>query len=262
MAQPDALEVEALPALRDNYIWALTLGELAAVVDPGEPEPVERWLGQNNCRLAAILVTHHHPDHTDGVAALKARHGARVYGPAREPIPAMDDSLHNGDRVTPLAGGPEFRVLDVAGHTRGHIAYYGEKMLFCGDTLFSAGCGRIFEGTARQLFDALARLAALPDETAVYAGHEYTVANLSFAREVLPDDVQLEKTLANALETRNNGKVTLPSNMAREREINVFLRTGDRAVQAAAERKSGKAISSALETFTELRRWKDHFRGD
>jgi hydroxyacylglutathione hydrolase len=262
MAQPDALEIEALPALRDNYIWALTLGNNAAVVDPGEVGPVERWLEKNNRRLATILVTHHHPDHTGGVAALKTHHGARVYGPAGESIPAVDDSLREDDRVTPLAGGPEFRVLDVAGHTRGHIAYYGGKILFCGDTLFSAGCGRVFEGTAEQLFDALARLAALPDETAVYAGHEYTVANLRFARQVLPDDVKLEKALANALETRNNGRVTLPSNMAREREINVFLRTQDRAVQAAAERKSGHTISSALEAFAELRRWKDHFRGD
>ncbi|MDN5864443.1 MAG: hydroxyacylglutathione hydrolase [Gammaproteobacteria bacterium] len=259
---PAGLEIEALPALRDNYIWALAKGGRAAVVDPGEAGPVERWLEATSHRLDAILVTHHHPDHTGGVAALKRRHGATVYGPAGEPIPARDEALREGDVVTPLAGGASFRILDIPGHTRGHIAYHGENLLFCGDTLFSAGCGRAFEGPPEQLFASLWKLGSLPGETAVYAGHEYTVANLEFARRVLPADARLEEALANALETRNNGKVTLPSSVAREQEINVFFRTGEKAVKAAVEQETGDSPGTPVEVFAALRNWKDHFRGD
>lgn len=261
----NALVIEPLAALADNYIWALALGAEAAVVDPGETVPVERWLAAGERRLAAILVTHHHPDHTGGVAALKARHGARVYGPAGERIPAVDERLGEGAEIVPLGGGPRFRVLEIAGHTSGHIAYYsadGEGLLFCGDTLFSAGCGRLFEGTPSEMLRALSRLAALPGGTAVYAGHEYTVANLTFARHVLPNDPRLEKALTSALETRKNGKVTLPSSIVREREINLFLRTEEDAVRAAVEREAGRALSGQAEVFSALRRWKDHFRGD
>lgn len=262
MPESHALQIEALPALRDNYIWALALGDSAAVVDSGEPGPVERWLKAGRRRLAAILVTHHHPDHTGGVAAIKARHGARVYGPAHEAMSTVDEPLREGAHIRPLANGPEFGILDIPGHTLDHIAFFDDNLLFCGDTLFSAGCGKLFEGGPEQLFDALCRLAALPGDTAVYAGHEYTVSNLEFARHVLPDDARLEKALTNALETRNNGKVTLPSNIAREREINVFLRTEESAVRAAAERETGETLSTRIEIFAALRRWKDHFRGD
>ncbi|MGH8161493.1 MAG: hydroxyacylglutathione hydrolase [Gammaproteobacteria bacterium] len=262
---PTALGIEPLPALRDNYIWALALGAEAAVVDPGEAAPVERWLAAGDRRLAAILVTHHHHDHTGGVEALKTRHGARVYGPGGERIPAVDVALGEGEEIEPLAGGPRLRVLEIAGHTSGHIAYYsdaGKGLLFCGDTLFSAGCGRVFEGTPGQMFHALSRLAALPGDTAVYAGHEYTVANLRFARRVLPDDPQLEDALTSALETRKNGKVTLPSSIGRERAINLFLRTEEAAVRAAVEREDGGTLREPAEVFAALRRWKDRFRGD
>ncbi len=262
---PDVLRIEPLAALRDNYIWALASATVAAVVDPGETAPVERWLAGGDRQLEAILVTHHHPDHTGGVAALKARHGARVYGPGGERIPAVDFPLAEGAEIEPITGGPRFRVMEIAGHTSGHIAYYsnaGQGLLFCGDTLFSAGCGRLFEGTPGQMFKALSRLAALPGETAVYAGHEYTVANLRFARHVLPDDRELEEALTTALETRKNGKVTLPSSIARERAINLFLRTEEAAVRTAVEQEDGGALGNPVDVFDALRRWKDRFRGD
>jgi hydroxyacylglutathione hydrolase len=256
------LAIEPLPALHDNYIWALALDDVACVVDPGEAAPVERWLAAGKYRLAAILLTHHHWDHIGGVAALKARHGARVYGPAGEKIRGVDEPLGEGDEITPFGDRPRFRVLAVSGHTNGHIAYYGEALLFCGDTLFSAGCGRLFEGTPGEMLAALTRLAALPAQTAVYAGHEYTVANLRFARHVLPNDGRLEEALTNALETRKNDKVTLPSTIGREREINLFLRTKEDAVRIAVERETGDALPTETDVFAALRRWKDRFRGD
>lgn len=258
---PETLTIEPLPALRDNYIWALSQGADAAVVDPGEAAPVERWLKARGHRLTAILVTHHHPDHTGGIPALKKRHRVRVYAPAGEPVRGCDQPLREHDVITPLVNGPALRILDIPGHTRGHIAFHGENLLFCGDTLFSGGCGRVFEGTPGQLFGSLAKLASLPAKTGVYAGHEYTLANLEFARQVLPDDVWLEEALANALETRDNGKVTLPSSIADERRINVFLRSEGKSVKNAAERHCGETLNTPLEVFTVLRDWKDHFRG-
>ncbi len=258
---PDAISIEPLAALRDNYIWALARAARAVVVDPGEADPVERWLAAGERRLDAILLTHHHYDHTGGVAELKRRHGARVYGPAADHIPGLDESLGEGDEFSPAVGWPRFRVLEIAGHTSGHIAYYGAGSLFCGDTLFSAGCGRLFEGTPEEMLRSLSRLAALPGSTRVYAGHEYTVANLRFACHVLPGDARLEKALANSLKLRNNGKVTLPSSIAREREINLFLRTDEQALRAAVERETATVLASPTEVFAALRRWKDRFQG-
>ncbi|MGH8224828.1 MAG: hydroxyacylglutathione hydrolase [Gammaproteobacteria bacterium] len=260
---PETISIEPLAALRDNYIWALArdADADAVVVDPGEAAPVERWLAAAGRRLKAILLTHHHHDHTGGVAELKSRHQACVYGPGADRIPNLDKSLGEGDEFSPVPGWPRFRVLEIAGHTSGHIAYYGAGALFSGDTLFSAGCGRLFEGTPGEMLRSLSRLAALPGSTRVYCGHEYTVANLRFACQVLPDDARLEKALANALKLRDNAKVSLPSRIDREREINLFLRTDEAALRAAVERETATALASPTEVFAALRRWKDRFQG-
>ncbi len=255
------LTVTPLPAFRDNYIWALREGDRAVVVDPGDAGPVERWLAAEGVELAAILITHHHPDHVGGLTALKRGHRVPVFGPAGGHIRGIDKALAEGDHVTPAPGFPDFEVLEVPGHTLDHIAYYSaaEKLLFCGDTLFSAGCGKLFEGTAEQLHRSLSRIAALPGATRIYAAHEYTVANLRFARAVLPEDMKLEQALANALKIRENEGVTLPSTVGGEREINIFLRTGEPAVQAAVQTRSGGRLDSEAAVFAALRQWKDEF---
>lgn len=253
------LTIVPLRAFKDNYIWALRAGDAAVVVDPGDSAPVERWLTEERVQLAAILVTHHHPDHVGGVAALKRTHRVPVFGPAGGHIRGIDKALGEGDSVTPAPGFPAFEVLEVPGHTLDHIAYYAYNMLFCGDTLFSAGCGRLFEGTAEQLHDSLSRFTELPAATRIYAAHEYTLANLRFACAVLPQDVKLEQALANTLKIRENDGVTLPSTVAKERKINVFLRTGESAVKAAAQAHSGRVLDSEAAVFAALRQWKDEF---
>ncbi|HEX5313602.1 MAG TPA: hydroxyacylglutathione hydrolase, partial [Gammaproteobacteria bacterium] len=248
------LEIEPIAAFRDNYIWALSVSAVAVVVDPGDAAPVERWLVQHGRRLAAILVTHHHHDHIGGLAALKRRWAPRVYGPAAEPIEEVDLAVAEGDRISPAAGFPAFGVLEVPGHTGGHVAYYGAGLLFCGDTMFSAGCGRLFEGTPAQMYRSLSRLAALPAETRVYAAHEYTVDNLRFARSLLPADGALAQALENAVTIRADAQATLPSTIGREREINLFLRVGEPELRAAIAERTGGSLPTHSEVFAALRR--------
>ncbi|MGH8426557.1 MAG: hydroxyacylglutathione hydrolase [Gammaproteobacteria bacterium] len=253
------LRIEAIPAFRDNYIWALTVGTKAVVVDPGDAAPVEAWLTRGNGRLAAIFITHHHHDHIGGLTALKARHHPQVFGPAGEAIAGVDVALAEGDTVTPAEGFPAFRVFEVPGHTAGHIAYYGANLLFCGDTLFSAGCGRLFEGTAAQMHASLGRLAALPAGTRVYPAHEYTEANLRFACSLLPADPGLARTLKNVVTIRADGQATLPSTIGRERGINLFLRSGETKVRTAVEKELGRPLHPEAEVFAALRHLKDQF---
>lgn len=253
------MTVTPISALRDNYIWALAIGATAVVVDPGEAEPVERWLKVSGKTLVGILLTHHHGDHVSGMPALKRHHRVPVFGPAGGHIRGIDRPLGEGNRIVPAPGFPQFEVFEVAGHTLDHIAYYTPDALFCGDTLFSAGCGRLFEGDAEQMQAALARFAALPGDTRVYPAHEYTVKNLQFAATVLPDDEKIEKALAKALKIRENMKPTLPSTVEKEREINVFLRTAEPGVRAAAERHGGRPLGTPTEVLGALRQWKDEF---
>src|SRR3989344_6305328 len=212
------IQISALPAFTDNYIWLLQepQSRRCAVVDPGDAAPVLAWLKQNpGWTLSDILVTHHHHDHVGGVEALKRVSGATVYGPAHETIPARDVALQDNQRISVL--GWDFAVYAVPGHTLGHIAFSPPGVLFCGDTLFAAGCGRLFEGTPAQMHASLQRLAALPADTRVYCTHEYTQSNLRFAQAVEPDNADIAERVENVNRLRARGEITLPSNLALEK---------------------------------------------
>ena len=257
------LEVSPVRAFSDNYLWLMrTPGDPAGavVVDPGDARPVQVALEEQGLQLRAILVTHHHPDHVGGVRALAERYLAEVFGPAREKLPCEFRPLE-GSAVVSLPGlGLEFDVMDVPGHTLGHIAYHGHGALFCGDTLFRAGCGRLFEGTPAQMLDSLDRIAALPDETLVYCAHEYTLGNLRFAAAVEPGNADVLETLEAVQALRSRDAITLPTTLDRERRINPFLRCREPAVRAAAEAHAGRPLASASDVFAVVRGWKDGFR--
>jgi hydroxyacylglutathione hydrolase len=259
MSGKNDFEVVPLHAFKDNYIWTLRNDRYAAVVDPGDARPVLEYLQQERLELCAVLATHHHPDHVGGVAALLARHTVPVYGPRGEPIPTLTQPVSEGDQVQIPQLGLRFRVLDIPGHTRAHIAYYGANSLFCGDTLFACGCGRLFEGTAQQMAHSLAKLAALPDETLVYSGHEYTLANIGFARAVEPDNEELKARAASDAEKRKNERPTLPSTIGHEKKTNPFLRCREPAVIASAGKYLGTQVSDPVQVFAAIRGWKDQF---
>jgi hydroxyacylglutathione hydrolase len=233
----------------------------ALVVDPGDPQPVIKALHRLGVKLDAILVTHHHHDHTGGVKALRDATGAAVFGPAREYIPEPLTRLKDGDTL--VAAGLSFKVMDVPGHTAGHIAYYcedleGSPLLFCGDTLFSGGCGRLFEGTPAQMLASLDKLAALPEFTRVCCTHEYTLSNLKFALAVDPQNEVLQRYMGSAQALRENGQPTLPSTLALERQINPFLRSRQPALIRAAQSFDSKAHDE-VSIFAALRQWKNQF---
>lgn len=251
-----------LPAFTDNYIWMLHDGRQSLVVDPGDAQPVLEALQQLGIQLQAILVTHHHSDHTGGVAALREATGAKVFGPVREAMPEPLIRLGGGDQLQSL--GLTFKVIDVPGHTAGHIAYYcanvdGAPLLFCGDTLFSGGCGRLFEGSPAQMLASLDTLAALPDATRVCCTHEYTLSNLKFACAVDPTNQTLARYTATAQGLRSNQQPTLPSTLQMERQINPFLRTRQAAIIQAAQGFDASA-SDEVSIFAALRQWKNEFQ--
>ena len=257
------MKVLALPAFQDNYLWLLHDGQRALVVDPGDARPVLDWLQRAGVQLEAILVTHHHPDHVGGVAELRAATGAPVWGPAGERIPEPFTPLREGDRVEAL--GLAFRVLDVPGHTAGHIAYFceavaGAPLLFCGDTLFSAGCGRLFEGTPAQMLGSLDKLASLPDATRVYCTHEYTLSNLKFAVAVEPGNARLLEYRGRCEALRAAGEPTLPTSIGLEQRINPFLRARVPAVAQAAQAHDGARADDPVAVFASLRQWKNEFK--
>ena len=252
--------VSAIPAFDDNYIWLLTREGYSgcAVVDPGDEEPVIEALEAKGLTLDAILITHKHGDHVGGIRELKQRWpNAIVFGPANEPIKTLEQRLGAGDTVTLDGLGAHFDVLDVPGHTEGHIAYYAEGVLFCGDTLFAGGCGRVFSGTHEQLSDSLLRLANLPLETSVYCAHEYTQANLGFAQWVEPESVDLQKRVDDVAQLRKQQQATVPSTLNDELLTNPFMRTRDANVIAAASTWAGESLNSPAAVFRALRTWKD-----
>ena len=258
------IQIEALPAFTDNYLWLLqdARQQRCAVVDPGDAAPVLQWLAEHpGWRLTDILVTHHHPDHVGGVAELKKACGARVFGPALETIPGRDVALEDGQSIEVL--GLEWRVLHVPGHTLGHIAYFHadprQPLLLCGDTLFAAGCGRLFEGTAQQMHYSLSRLAALPDDTLVYCTHEYTLSNLRFACAVEPENPAISNRLAEVTRLRAANAISLPTRIALEKQTNPFLRSAEAAVRQMAATRSGSENLSEEAVFAAIRGWKDQF---
>ena len=252
-----------LPAFSDNYIWLLQHQGLAMVVDPGDSSPVNQWLTDNHHRLDCILVTHHHGDHTGGVSALQRKWGAKVYGPANEKLGFEYQAMSQGSQLS--WQGLEFQTLDVPGHTAGHVAYYAEPaqqtpLLFCGDTLFSGGCGRLFEGTAEQMLKSMDKLAALPSSTRVCCAHEYTLSNLKFANAVEPDNLKLKDYIKQCENLRSQHLPTLPAQLGNELEINPFLRTRKPTVINAVKKMAPNVTDNEAEIFARLRIWKNDYK--
>jgi len=261
----ELLELRPIAAFSDNYIWMLHDGQQALVVDPGDATPVLAALEAHSLRLSGILVTHHHSDHVGGLAALRPHLDGPIYGPRRENIPKPYSAVDAGQSVELL--GQHFEVLDVPGHTAGHIAFHcaapsdaSAPILFCGDTLFSGGCGRLFEGTPAQMHDSLQKLAALPGNTRVCCAHEYTLSNLRFARQIEPVNAELAAYEAWCQTQRTDNLPTLPSTVLNERQINPFLRASEPAVVAAALAHSPTSHADPVSVFATLRQWKNDFK--
>ncbi len=258
------LSVLTVPAFKDNYLWIIHNGANAAVVDPGDAEPILHALQAHGLTLTAILLTHHHADHIGGVPRLLEHAGVPVFGPRNDGIDAVTHPLGEGERVAVPGLDLAFSVLDVPGHTLGHIAYVretpGAHWLFCGDTLFGAGCGRLFEGTPAQMAASLAKLAALPDDTLVYCAHEYTLSNLRFAEAVEPGNVALKMRVANDSRMRGTNLPTVPSNIAIEKATNPFLRaTEPGIVETLVDAGRLAPGADAVAAFAALREWKNVF---
>ena len=251
-------DVIRIPAFKDNYIWLLRKGASAVVVDPGDAVPILEVLEREGLSLTSILVTHHHADHQGGVAQLLEYFPAEVYGPASESITGMTRPLRGGESISLDSVGAEFKVIAVPGHTLGHLAYYGSGVLFCGDTLFAAGCGRVFEGTLAQMYNSLMHLATLPEETSVYCAHEYTEANLRFALTVDSGNRLLQQRVNEVAVARAKGCATVPSTMAIEKATNPFLRCSEPALVASAQSRLAH-VNEAAEVFSVLRDWKNSF---
>lgn len=251
------IEIIPIPAFEDNYIWLIRNQAFAAVVDPGDDEPVLDYLKANRLDLSAILITHHHGDHCGGAEALREQYNCPVYGPRHEKIKATTHPVGENDIIRLPELDATLTVIDVPGHTRGHVAYYGLDSLFCGDALFACGCGRLFEGTPEQMQASLAKLAALPDQTRVFCAHEYTLDNIRFARIADPGNSALQAREVAEKRARVQGLPTLPSTIALEKSTNPFLRWADPHLSAAASQFAGHPLTHPASIFAAIRQWKD-----
>lgn len=254
-----AISVYPVRAFHDNYVWTLRKGGVAAVVDPGDAAPVLAYLHAEKLELTAILNTHHHADHVGGNAALLEHFDVPVFGPADDRIPTVSHRVREGERFTLPEFGIEFQVFEIPGHTRSHIAFHGGEMLFCGDTLFACGCGRLFEGTPAQMHASLAKLAQLPAATRIYCGHEYTLANIRFGLAVEADNPELTRWEQASRALRDQDKPTLPSTLAQELRANPFLRCDQPAVIKAASKFAGQPLTDAVSVLGAIREWKNTF---
>ena len=266
------LQFKQISAFQDNYIWAMMSNGLAWVVDPGSADPVIKALKHEKCKLAGILITHHHNDHIGGIQELldwvepENRDLVPVVGPINEEIPFKTIAVIEGDELE-IFPGIVLQVLEVPGHTIGHVAYVLPvsannpiSRVFCGDTLFASGCGRIFEGTATQMNQSLAKLSALPSQTYVYCAHEYTLSNIRFAQAVEPSNPNLIKWHAKANSLRQSGESTVPTTLELELQVNPFLRCSEPSVIESASKHAGQSLHDPVAVFAELRSWKDGFK--
>lgn len=257
------MNISPIPAFTDNYIWQLNDGTNAFVVDPGDAKPVISFLDEKGLKLAGILITHHHWDHTGGIKELlEAWPGIPVFGPQNEAIAEVTHPLNDGEHIKVLDW--QFKVFEVPGHTLDHIAYYSEQLddhdvLFCGDTLFSSGCGRLFEGTASDMYDSLNKLKSLPAETLVYCTHEYTQANLDFAKAVEPNNQAIAKRISDVAALRNENTPSVPTTLGLELKVNPFLRWDAPEVIEQASIQSETKVTEPVEVFAAIRSWKDRF---
>ncbi|WP_289028637.1 hydroxyacylglutathione hydrolase [uncultured Paraglaciecola sp.] len=255
-----SLNVHPISAFEDNYIWSIYNQQYCVVVDPGDATPVIEYCKNKRLTLVAILITHHHSDHTGGInTLLEAYPDIPVYGPQNPKIQQITHKLKDGDRIELPVLKINLSIMEVPGHTLDHITYYGEGSLFCGDTLFSAGCGRLFEGTPLQMYQSLAKFKALPSKTKVYCTHEYTLANIKFAKAVEPDNQALVEYENWAVQKRTNNLPTLPSTLEKEQNINPFLRCNIETVVASVNDKQAEQLTSEEAVFASLRHWKDNF---
>lgn len=251
------IQIEAIRAFSNNYIWAIHDNQRCVLVDPGEAPGALEFLERRGLCLTGLLLTHHHADHVGGVDTIRARHPAPAWGPNDPRMPDGITAVGEDDRVEIAELGIAFRVVETPGHTSSHIAFYGQGWLFCGDTLFSAGCGRLFEGTPEQMQKSLDKLAQLPPDTAVYCAHEYTADNCRFALDVEPGNAALRARSRAVAELRRDDRITLPSTIGEEQAFNPFMRTRQPAVVRAAAAREPGAADTAEAVFGVIRRWKD-----
>lgn len=257
------LDIRAIPTFKDNYVWIIVDNDskFAIVVDPGDAAPVIDYLRQHQLSLIAILITHHHHDHCGGVAELLQYYSVPVYGKAISAETGVTQVVAESYplKIALANQAIQFTMMDIPGHTLDHIGFYAAESLFCGDTLFSAGCGRLFEGTAAQMYHSLMKIIALPDATRIYCAHEYTLSNLVFAQAVEPDNIDIKQYIEVVKSLIATKKISLPSTLEQEKKINPFLRCQHPTVIKAAEQYANKKLSTAVEVFANLRAWKNHF---
>lgn len=260
------ITVSPINAFNDNYLWVIGRTNHAhiAIVDPGDANACIEYIEKNNKKLSTILITHHHKDHTGGINLLKQyceekQWPLTIYAPKNEPVNTCDIRVSEQQKITIAELDLNINIIDLPGHTHGHIAYLTDDKLFCGDTLFSGGCGRVFEGTAEQMLSSLNKLKALPEKTHVYCAHEYTLANLNFALTVDPENLELVHYYNQVKHMREKNQATIPTSIRQEKLINPFLRCSNEAIRTSVQEYNHNATPDELSIFTHLRLWKDHF---